>query len=1556
MKRIYFLTIPLVFYSSSVWSDPLAIPPNVIATDNKPMVILSTSKDVSMFGKAYTDYDDIDFDNIVDKTFKATYKYYGYFDPLKCYTYVNTSTVKQFEPKKMAIVGSGLYGDPAGYYCTAGANEWSGNFLNWLSMSRMDVLRKVLYGGMRSTDTATSTALELSFVPGNSQAIVKYYNGSDLKNLTPFNDADSISRGVTFCRRQAEASGISHVNAFIPEIRVALGNAALWNMTEVKTCNWSGDIPYTWQTPTINYLNTYYQTPAGTTGATEPNHQHLSSVPPKGVVSGTTFNNTGYVGRVAACVSSLLGAEKCKNYGTATTPQYKPIGLLHEFGESENSGVLAARSEFALMMGSYDNNLRGGVLRKNMGQINDEINPVTGQFISLPTGSGGIVKSLNEITLYGYDASSGTYGTDVCSSTERFTDVLTNGKCPSWGNPIGELLLESLRYYAGKAPAFATGTLDNNVGLPYVTTSTDPLKNNPTMGATTRTKLYGQPICRPLNMITITNGSNSWDDDLVKFSDINTSGSAATTAQSLTSNIGSLELINGTTRLIGAVLNGTGANDQNILCTPKVITTLDQASGICADGPNFKGSYLGAGIAHFANTNKIRTDITPVPTDVPGRSLMVKNYGISMSGGSATIVIPRPNNKKLYITPASLDQINGKNLPANLVDFKYIKLANDMSSGTALVLWQHSMLGEDQDQDQLQSLRWEISGSTLKVYTQAVEANTGSSSPMATGYTLVGTDADGVHLHSSINNYPTTESGLDTSLALYSGTTIGATGTGCVLQSRSLCVKIGSNYYRGETFKTYNITGAANALIREPLWYISKYGGFNYSTKPEIRTTQLLAPDLTNRVAWDAKRADGKTCGGVTGRTCADGEPDNYFSAKSPELLETALKDVFENIVATSNAAPAVATGQLRSGDLKYVAKFDPADGHGELSAFSLQGGKFRKTPSWQAHVKLSETAAISRAVITNNGSTGIAFQWPALSSTKQDVLKSGIVDVTEATAFGKDMMQWIRGDATNKSSFRIRNGSSVMGAVVNSNPAVQTKPLAKFYDADYATFLATWSTRKQLVWVGAGDGMLHGFEAGLAGGKPIFSYIPEPVFAKLPDWASALKPKVQAFVDGSPFVGDVKVGANWSTYLFSTLGRGGKGVFALDVTDPTVLESETNAGSVFKWQFTDSDDAADLGYIISDPTFNDVNNQPGQIAKMNNGKFAIILGNGVQSTSGKAVLYILFVDGPLSGNWSSRFVKITADTGSGNGLSQPIWVDNNNDGIADAIYAGDLKGNLWKFDVSSATTSNWNVAYSGKPLFIAKDVAGNLLPISTAPDYSFHPLGGVIVSFATGSAITNGDFPNPNRTDGAFGIWDNPKFAPMGGTTLDANLPRTLSQLKARQYNNVIATDDYNRYVTGDNINWTNDKGWYLPFSVTAESSLGNMLMANRQLIYVSVSPPKPKTSPTDVDDCNIFPPARINTLDPFTGLASDLFNSKQSVLINGVAANVNLASKVGKDQKIRISHDAVGFGGNPRCSDGSMNCYRFSGETTDEDVRAWTQKSRIFWREIPGLKTRSF
>lgn len=1477
-----------------------AIPPNVTSDPNLPMVVLNASKDFSMFSRAYTDYEDLDFDanNTIDYTFMPYFRYYGYFDATKCYVY--TSGSGEFTPSGNATAEAVTISGTArtSYYCSAGAGAnttlWSGNFLNWASMSRMDVLRKILFGGLRSTDTNAKTVLELSFVPRNSQAFVKFYNGSDLNRLTPYNFAD----GLTLCRRHENTNtdSASQTTTLKPVIRTARGNYLLWNMTEVRTCNWSEEIGYTWKAATVAFMTANYQ---GAGGATV----HQGSTPSSGATGSSEL-----VARVEVCKTGLLGEENCKQYPFGN---YKPRGLLHEFGESDSVGNKAARAEFALMLGSYDSNLDGGILRKNMSEVNDEIDSSTGVFL----GTAGIIQALSKLRLYGYNPNNGNYS-QTCDSRS-----ISNGNCPSWGNPIAEMLVESLRYYAGKSQYFSSGGgKDGEFGLTAATWS-DPLTANrsyPT--GKTRQMLYGKNQCRPLNMVTISSGISSFDHDNVNTAFSSLSG---TTASSYTQQIGTKEGVTGT-RLIG----NTGATNDD-LCTGKNVTDLSTLTGLCPEAPNFKGTYLGAGPAYWGHTNKVRTDLT-LPSDANKDALKVNQYAVSMAGGATSIQIPVPGQagKYVYITPAGFDSLINPPLAGNMVDFKVLNRAADGLSGSFLVLWQHYMLGEDQDQDMLGSIRYEVDTSSnppkLKLYTQTLESDTGSTASYLFGYTLVGTNSDGFHSHSAINNGYATDND-----ATYTLVAAGGSGDGQCNNPRK-CVRFkdalnNDVYVYGETLKVYNMTGSTNAILKDPLYYIAKYGGFTDST-----TAPTGWPDSTDK--WDKKRADGVTaCGSSPLPSCSDGIPDNYFLARRPDLLEDALRQVFSAITASSNTAPAVSRPDIFAGDLKYVVSFDPNTLQGNLKAYVLTAsGTFATTPTYDGSANLTNLNPTGRQITTNVGTTSVAFTYSAISATVGGSLYLASLDTPDARVQAE--IQYFRGVRTQEEgvsgateNFRKRV-ASILGASVNSTPWVQSPPIADFFGTQfsgYDTFRSTWKSRNRLLWFGANDGMLHAFRASdLA---PVYSYVPGLLAPRMKLVADRTVTSMQAMMDGSPFTGDVKTSSAWRTYLFSALGRGGKGIFALDVTDTSAL-TETNAANIFKWQFTAADDA-DLGYILSEGGVHPATLQAAQIAKFPNGKFGVIFGNGVQSTSGKAVLYILFVDGPGAGGvWGSgTFVKIVADAGPNNGLSQPYWVDTNDDGLADTIYAGDLKGKMWKFDVSSNNPATWGVAYGGTPLYTAVDSANVALPITTAPVVQFHPLGGVVVTFGTGKSIVSGDFPDGTRSYRIFGIWDKPLY-----TGTPTARPSGVSELQSRTW--TVQADGSVIQENIQAINWTTAKGWYIQIPYPSAMVISNPLFIDiGDNILMSISVPNLSTN-----SCNTGASGLQAIFDPVTGvLTSNLFGTPGTV---GVITT---------DQRATFATNSQTSG--QGISRGNI----ITATGPDTVVSDTSTKSRIYWREIPGLRT---
>ena len=1621
----------IAVFCSTVSAQLSPIPPNIISSTPKPMIMLNMSKDHQLFYRAYDEFSDLDGDGLPETTYKHAFTYYGYFDSFKCYTY----SAGQFVPSSVNT----------NKYCSG---TWSGNFLNWATMARVDVLRKVLYGGMRTTDTTATTVLERAHLPTDAHAFAKYYKGSDLNKLTPFSASQiaptassSSSRAlyyetnrkqlynnlagtnnrpapdstntpiapsnpypagscaaqvsavypnapddyncITFdftssefpvelgdnvmVSRNADAAGTFMVGQIVlvngntitlimakDSMRVggvatnnnttSFNDWTLRNLTQISVtvCNTTlgsnvaGDINKFSQTNTNPPLmriargdfqlwnaserwQCYWGEEKGASNGNDFNITGLGSGSnnPSRVSRGVTIGSDGpdFNVRVKVCDGSLLGNERCKKYPNGNL---KPIGLLQEYGEPDVA-------EFALITGSFRKNISGGVLRSNMQSFRNEVNYLSnGTF----TGNAGIVSNLDKLRIFGYDYGNGTYQSDG-NCTFQITG-LTDNQCTSWGNPLGEMFLESLRYLGGKTsptPSFDftySGSKDEAMGLSKPAWIDPFLRENAATRAVIEGK-YGKAQCRAINVLNFNASVTSYDhDQLTSFTELPGAPSVA----SLMNVIGVDEFIHGKNWFVGS----NGSNN-NRLCTAKSVTSLSDVRGICPDGPAYFGSYSLPAMAYWSHTNPIRTDINTAGNTV--NAFKVKSYSVALSPGKPRITIPSPIGvgRNVVIQPAYFLNLGvGNTGGGTLVDFRIIE--QTPIKGKYLIVWEDSEQGGDYDQDVSGILRYEVVGNKLFVTTQIFAARTGN--PQGFGYTISGTNGkDGVHFHSGIyglnftdlTNLSVVQLNPDGSVQNPPYDFLNSTG-GC-LNCRSQDADKRPATRAEYEFST---TDANVGVLQDPMWLAAKWGGFK-----DVPATGK--PDVISK--WDSKKADG-TLG-------SDGTPDNYFLAIRADLLEAALRSVFDDIVNSSNTAPAVSSAQLVEGSLAYQGKFDASDGHGELQAFTVAAdGTVSAVPVWKAHEKL--TSSNTRQIITNTDAfTGVAMRWTNLSDFQKTISFGGVGPEAEAR------LDWVRGGRANEAPsgyrFRSRNLKSVMGAIVNSNPHIQSAPRAAMLGSafpGYAAFKVSKSTRPKVMWAGASDGMLHGFNSEndtSTGGTPIMSYLPGPLLNRAGQWSDPNGSTVLAMMDGTPFTGDVMTAGIWSTYLFSSLGRGGKGIFALDVTNPTSL-TESNAGSIFKWQFTSSDDA-DLGYVMSEAgSVSRRSNQPGQIAKMNNGKFAALFGNGVLSSTGSAALYILYTDGPTgTGDWTGRYTKLVADVGPDNGLSQPMWVDTTGDGVADFIFAGDAKGNLWKFDVSNSDSTVWGVAYSGKPLFIARDSDSNLktLPISAVTDFRAHPFGGLMINFATGKAVVDADFPDAaGRANGIFGIWDKPSYAKLAVGALDANLPRTLTSLALRTMTRASSGDGY---VTGDAIDWGAKKGWYVKFAAPAEASLSNPTLILGLLAVVSIVP-----NATQNDSCYGLPSAYLTLLDPITGLLDENVKG-QLVDTNGVL--INISSFALTNQRVTLVGNQIACAAGKLCatilSDPEKPCV---GPKCDS-FTVNDKRSRLFWREIPTFKT---
>lgn len=594
-----------------------------------------------------------------------------------------------------------------------------------------------------------------------------------------------------------------------------------------------------------------------------------------------------------------------------------------------------------------------------------------------------------------------------------------------------------------------------------------------------------------------------------------------------------------------------------------------------------------------------------------------------------------------------------------------------------------------------------------------------------------------------------------------------------------------------------------------------------------------------------------------------------YVPANNAADLSTAFAEIVNQILQdTSNPLVAITanTQSLNASTRAYIAGYDATKWSGHVRAYSLTSSAgVSSTPVWDAAVQLETKVLADRLIFTHDGTAPANFSWAAISSTQKSLLQGG-----DTVAVGQNRLDYLRGNRTLEiqSGGTLRNRDKRLGDIVGSSLWAVAKPEMGYTMNNYRTFRTTKSARTPMIYVGANDGMLHGFSA--TDGSEKIAYVPLGVYGNLAAYTNPVYSH-RFFVDGQPFTGDFFDGTDWQTVLVGTLAGGGKGYFGLNVTDPDGWTSSSAASVVLMDKTSGTDD--DIGHIYGEPTLDNANTARAvQMTKLNNGRWAVLMGNGVNSTNEKSVLLIQYLDG------AKELVKLVADnTGAnGNGLSQPQVLDINGDGKADVAYTGDLLGNLWKFDLTSATDSNWNVAFSGTPLFVARDTAGARQPITTAPTWVAHPYGGYMLGFGTGREMSEGDRTNVSLQT-LYGVWDNTSVSIgigsvtlSGGTVVPDSSPgfgrASLVQQTQTETLNITGKTFYKTSTnTVPYIGAGAKRGWYLDWPGLGERTVANpsildkrfMKMPSRRLAVGSQTQSSEETCTPDAT-----PPEEYETL----------------------------------------------------------------------------------------------
>jgi type IV pilus assembly protein PilY1 len=318
--------------------------------------------------------------------------------------------------------------------------------------------------------------------------------------------------------------------------------------------------------------------------------------------------------------------------------------------------------------------------------------------------------------------------------------------------------------------------------------------------------------------------------------------------------------------------------------------------------------------------------------------------------------------------------------------------------------------------------------------------------------------------------------------------------------------------------------------------------------------------------------------------------------------------------------------------------------------------------------------------------------------------------------------------------------------------------------------------------------------------------------------------------VDG-PIVVSTRARTPGINYLVGGLGRGGRGVYGLNVTTPSSF-SATNV----LWDNTGSTAPANMGNVISEPL----------ISKLNSGVTAAVVANGPNSTSGTASLFIINL---VTGATIHEFNTGTTN----NGLSAPRAVDVNADGLVDYFFAGDLQGSMWRFDVTSATEASW----TSNKVFTATDAATNLQPITSAPGVARDPAtGNIWVFFGTGRYMTADDQAS-TATQTYYGVIVGPTGADGVNLTRADLQPRSIE---------VVETSTGRRAFEPHVAGVGGDNGWYIDLNApagTGERVISAPLIYDNILIFSSIVPP----SATTVNSCDAGGTGYVNAVDAFSG-----------------------------------------------------------------------------------------
>lgn len=1444
-------------------SIPITDQPLFTTAGVPPLMMMVMSRDEQLFIKAYDDYSDLDGDGILDTTYQDRFDYSGYFDPALCYTYASG----QFSANAVAT-GPVAAGQKYPHQCSG--SNFSGNFMNWVAMSRLDVLSFVLDGGRRvAPEPANGAVLERAPLPPDLHAWVKVYAGSDTNKYTPY------SGTVSFCNATM-SSGAA------PTIRAAQGAFPEWAATALQMCNWRDDA--------------YPAGSGGCSGAAGDNSCYDDA--PKSAALATS---TGLTARVQVCANASFRESFCEKYTDSSSGAvaYKPVGLLQTYGEK---GLM----RFGLLTGSFSKPRSGGVLRRNIGLFagntgardaegcaaDDEINLNNGKFCThSASGNKGIVSTIGALDISGYYGFSAhdwndcnTYGIlnrQGFDGDRYLNDPGVGGNkqnCAAWGNPLSEMYAEALRYIStpnptGSSPtaAFTGGT--DLAGLPTNVAWKDPYRSMST---------GGNPYCANCSILVLSTGLNSFDSD-----EIPTVAALSRQAAASTTAVGTDEGISGTYS-IGRIATGTPGNlavgtstaTHTDLCTAKGVADLSVVRGICPDIPAMEGSYLMDGLAFDAWTTDLRPDLhSSPPAGNPVKAAdyknVVKTFSVALArnlpsfripvGGGAISLAPlcQANNsgsgdalgppvsnstndvnwRSCYMGSVSIGQKQASSsLSPSYVYGRALDTSTSPQYGSFTFVWEDSLWGNDHENDVVtmvtycvgaacsatqQSGRKNLDGSTFSGYDICWRAygTTGTTSSTAGGFGAPGLATSTKDPYGNTSPCP-------------------ANGRPTVASDEVLIRIENLSAYAGNAMLTgYNIAGSNSDGIKRLTLRPGNANDtlLNKSVNPssswyapivrKYRAATAAAKQLENPLFYAAKYGsfNDANSNGVpdTGEWDSQvaGVPDNFFAVTDPGKLKAQLQKIFDAVIAGASPAGSVAASASRftvGQTLAYQASYNSDNWVGDLKGFHLNSDGSLGAQAWAAAAALPTGArndvwiGVAPAA-TSTTFTAAQFTRANLPTWMQTALTAAGSWPTDNTSVD-NLVAWFKGDQTNEgsagtASYRKRDVAKRLGDIVNSSPQVAYQISYGYDQLQNPPGCGAPCTSTYAAYVASKSRttVFVGANDGMLHAFDGSATGGQELFSYIPNAVISKLGKLpmQGYTHTYFVDGTPAIGdAYLGAWKTLLVSSAGAGAHAVFALDVTNPASFGTGSLLWEFNSTVDPDMGQFTGIPSPPTLT------------SDGKWVTAFGNGYNGASNKAKLFVVNVaDG------TALTVDPIADSANAapNGLSTATIIDASgtcpsggppvcSDGVGDTIYAGDYLGNVWRFVLAS---NRWQLSPT-TPIFKAVDTWGHKQPITSGMFAIKNPLGGVIIYFGTGKYLATGDNdPTQLQPDGnplvnsIYAVWDD-----GSGTAVTRG---DLQQQRVLSYTGGAFTITQNVFGYRTTAFPLGKMGWFLDLTVAA-------------------------------------------------------------------------------------------------------------------------------------------